>query len=699
MPSGHQARPLLLAGTALFAMISASAQAAEPDPVLPAATAPAAGREAGAQVYPAEFFARFAPRTALEMLTKVPGFVIRDEGGQRGLGQASANVLVNGQRLTGKSEDTFAQLGRIAAKNVERIELVDAATLDVPGLTGQVANLIVKEDGVSGNFAYRFEARARFTSPLHNRFEASLSGKLGEVGYTLGLSNLSHRGGAGGEGLIRAADGTLLERRDDVILSYFDAPKVSLALKYAGASGIAANFNGSFAQEYWRLTIDDARRPVGDVARDRAIRERDNERNYELGADVALPLGPGTLKLIGLLRGEFEPLSAQSVVTYADNRPPTGDRFEQDSDARERIVRAEYGWKQGGADWQLSAEAAFNSLTNQARLFTLAPGGDFQPVAFPGGNGGVEEARYEAILSYSRKLGGNLSLQLNGGAEYSRLTQSGAANVRRAFWRPKGSVSLAWAANRGLDISIKVNRRVGQLEFGDFLAQVFFENGNANSGNADLVPPQSWEFEFEAKQNLGKWGSTTLRLYDHRISDLVDIVPIGATGESPGNIDGARRYGLEWASTIELAPLGLKGARADLKLFLEASRLRDPLTGEVRPISSTDLRRIEAGLRHDIPGSPWAWGVNANNSVVSDYFRLGEVGRSYEGPTFMSLFVEHKDVLGLTVRGSINNILGARNEFSRTVWDGRRNGGAVAFTETRSRAIGPIFSLLLRGNI
>ena len=108
-------------------------------------------------------------------------------------------------------------MGRIAAKNVVRIELVDAATLDVPGLTGQVANLVVRSDGISGNFAYRFEARPHFTDPLFNRFESSLSGKAGRVEYTVGLSNLSSRGGAGGETLIQRPDGSLIE-----ISSYLD---------------------------------------------------------------------------------------------------------------------------------------------------------------------------------------------------------------------------------------------------------------------------------------------------------------------------------------------------------------------------------------------------------------------------------------------------------------------------------------------
>ena len=696
MPLRQMIRPALLAGSAILATVCAPAWAEE------AAAVPAAeGSSAhnGGQVYEAVFFTRFSPRTALEMLVQVPGFAIRDDGGQRGLGQATANVLVNGQRLTGKSEDTFTQLGRIAAKNVVRIELVDAATLKVPGLTGQVANLVVKSDGISGNFAYRFEARPHFTDPLFNRFESSLSGKAGRVEYTVGLSNLSSRGGAGGETLIQRPDGGLIERRDDVITANFDQPKVSLAAKIDAGNDTLINLSGSYRYYWFRYKLDDERELPGGVNRSRRYREREQGANFELGGDLAFKLAGGQLKLIGLARGNNGPSTNESVFTYADNRPQTGDRFHQQQDFSETIARAEYGWKAGGADWQVSAEAAYNKLNIAAELASLEPAGTFVPVPFPDGTGGVKEDRYEGILSYSRPLASNLSLQATLGGEFSRLSQTGGVQpVVREFWRPKGSIALAWAPAKGLDLSFKARRRVGQLNFGDFLARVFLGENNANVGNDQLVPPQSWEFELESKKALGKWGNTTLRLYDSHIQDLVDFIPIGASGESPGNLDGGRRYGIDWTSTIELAPLGIRGAKLDVKLQLERARVRDPLTGMARPMSEIQDRMLEIGYRHDIPGSKIAYGFNFNNYHFEDYYRLGEVGQAYEGPTFAGLFVEHKDVFGLTLRATAGNLLNGRNRFDRTVWAGRRTSSAILFTEHRDRLIGPIFSVLLRGN-
>ena len=70
----------------------------------------------GARVFTPLDFARFAPRNALDMLEEVPGFTIRGEDGARGLGQASANVLIDGERITNKSEGVFTQLSRIGTK-------------------------------------------------------------------------------------------------------------------------------------------------------------------------------------------------------------------------------------------------------------------------------------------------------------------------------------------------------------------------------------------------------------------------------------------------------------------------------------------------------------------------------------------------------------------------------------------------------
>src|SRR5688572_19671924 len=189
--------------------------------------APAAKSSADKRVYTPADFARFAPKTAYDMLVQVPGFTIRFPDQERGLGQASENVLINGERIANKSGGAIDQLQRTPGGNVDRIEIVDAATLGIAGLSGQVANVILKAVGKSsGAFAYRPHFRPHFTKPELVAGSISYSGKTGPVDYTLSLTNDPGRGGFGGPVLIFDPNMVLTERRHEVYQSEYDHAKM-----------------------------------------------------------------------------------------------------------------------------------------------------------------------------------------------------------------------------------------------------------------------------------------------------------------------------------------------------------------------------------------------------------------------------------------------------------------------------------------
>lgn len=65
--------------------------------------------------------------------------------------------------------------------------------------------------------------------------------------------------------------------------------------------------------------------------------------------------------------------------------------------------------------------------------------------------------------------------------------------------------------------------------------------------------------------------------------------------------------------------------------------------------------------------------------------------------SFLSAFVEHKNVYGLTLRATAGNLINARSRWDRVVYTGRRNSAPFDFIETRNRLIGPIISFSVRG--
>ena len=276
-------------------------------PPAPTEIAPTATSTAR-QIYTPADFARYAPKNAYDMLIQVPSFQIRDNENLRGLGQATGNVLFNGERPSNKADDMYTQLSRIPAGNVERIEVVDGATLDIPGLSGQVANIVYRADAFSGQFSWKPEFRAHYTDPLFTRADVSVRGRTGAVEYEVALNNDdSARSGAGGRTLIYDGAGNITERRKDIWNTHYDTPKLSGRITWDPAGDTVANLGGHYQRKYDRYYEDGVRIGPGLPDRIRTVYENEDGWNYEVSGDYQFGLGPGKLKLIGLRRVSHEP--------------------------------------------------------------------------------------------------------------------------------------------------------------------------------------------------------------------------------------------------------------------------------------------------------------------------------------------------------------------------------------------------------
>src|SRR4029078_1281215 len=190
-----------LLGSAALAMPAAALAQTPPPPSDPnVAPAPVATAVAAKRVYTAAGFARFALKTAYDMLVQVPSFTIRsNDQSQRGLGQASENVLINGERVANTPGGAIAQLRPTPVPNVDGIEIVDAASLGIAGLQGQVANVVLKTvTKSSGQFEYNPRCGPNYAKPESLAGLLSYSGKEGPVYYTLSVQNQPGRGAFGG---------------------------------------------------------------------------------------------------------------------------------------------------------------------------------------------------------------------------------------------------------------------------------------------------------------------------------------------------------------------------------------------------------------------------------------------------------------------------------------------------------------------
>ncbi|WP_293644848.1 Plug domain-containing protein [Sphingopyxis sp. RIFCSPHIGHO2_12_FULL_65_19] len=688
----------LVACAALTAVAPAAAQEPTGD-APPAIPVPVNGAERYA---PADF-SRFAPRTALDMVDKIPGFLIvtGTNGGDRGLGAATENVLINGERIANKATDARTALARITAAEVAYIDIVDGAGLNVPGLTGRVANVVLVAGAGSGGFTTTIRWQPEWRPRLDKNWlngEISTTGKIGGTNVTLSLKNEASRQGHWGPERVHDAAGVLLFTRDEFGAYDGDRPRLSAALARTTTNGNKWNFNlGGQLQLLGERVDSVSEQPANGIVRE-MFAFKEDEYNFDVGGDYELGLGKGRLKLIGLYRFEHSPF-VDSFIVDRTIGGRTGERFKQTADESESILRGEYSWRTGGGtDWQVALEGAYNQLDVDSEFAVLQPDGSFLPVPFGGERTKVEEKRGEASLTWGRSLASNLTAQVNLGAEFSELTSSGPGGLTRRFVRPKGKVALAWKVGGQTTINWFLQRRVDQLDFFDFASSVDVANGQGNGGNGLLVPPILNRTELEVVQDMGGWGNASIAFAYAYAQDLVDQVPLSPTTEGRGNLPPAHLYRISSKATLLLDRLGWKGARINSDVTWRRNRVRDPLTNQWRDQSGGQDYVVDLSLRHDVPGTNLAWGAGYFDEQYSPNLRLGAIEREYtEGP-FVTAFVEHKNVAGFTVKLSYRNLANMKDGFDRTVFVDRRDG-PVAFSEQRLRRFGRFFQLTVTGTL
>ncbi len=646
--------------------------------------------EDGKRVYEAAYFESFAPQTAFDMIRRLPGFQLRGGNNARGLGQGGANILVNGQQIVGKGGDPFGQVDRIPATDVVRLEIIDGTTLDIPGLAGQVVNVISEtQKGVSGSWEWIPEWRQR-QQPNLLRGSVKVSGETGNVTYAAELRNRARRNGDYGPESRRNADGSLYELRQFAGRYNVDSPGGTVNLTWKPTEDRIGNlnleynlFNFNRNSTISKSAIDVIRDnpadfPLDNIGENGAERFNfgEDEWNAKIDGDYEFPFMDGKLKLIGYYRAEHSP----TLARFFDYGPGFGlieqTEFKQTADEGEAIAKTEYSWSpKEGRDWQISLEGAYNFLDIENQ---------FSDILTPANSGGlnmleIDEKRAEGFITHTRKLNDKWSLQASLGAEYSELTAGGTT---RKFTRPKGSLSATYTKDETFNVTAKVERQVGQLNFFDFSSSVSLQDeiGDRDT-NLNLVPSQNWFGEVAINKTLKDGHSLEIQAHGRLFTDIVDQIPFGEDGSAVGNIGSGEAGGVHFNTTLKGDPWGLDGVELKTNVAWHMSSVTDPITLNTRQFSGMQNSEWNISLRHDIPKSDWAWGFFFGTFENASNYSPFAITRFDQRPGWSEIYIEHKDVLGMKVQAELGSVFETHNQADRIIFTGRRDLAGISRIE------------------
>ena len=667
----------------------------------------AATAENSAQVveYPAIFFAQYHPNTALDMVKQLPGFQLNDGESVRGFTASVGNILINSRRPSVKQDTPSSILGRIPAGNVIRIDLV-RGQMDGVDMLGQavVANIIMREESPAAVRWEGFVWKNFYTGIIMPGGSISLADKWHGFDYNAGLEGNHHAHITKGTRNLENGAGVRTENRNDkTVNKHFTISGNLNASGWVGQTLLQTNVELGFNDINDLTTAH--RRPLAAGSTPRTELFDNSRRNHdiEIGLNLERKLVPDLTGRSILLytHNNLQEPSTQTIINSLGQQT-----LFRSSDTgtltTEEIGRLEFEWE-GIADHSVkfNMEGALNKLENSLDQTVNTGAGPVVEIV-PGANTIVKEKRGDFLLKDTWSLG-HFELDYGMGAEVSKISQTGDAELERDFVFMKPQAMLSYSPVKGRQTRLRLEREISQLDFNDFVSSAVFQDEDLALGNPNLTPDKTWALEVSQEQRFGDIGVIKVTAFHHWITDVVDLLPLSPTFEAPGNIGDGRRWGLKVENTLPLDWLALDNARLNIRARWQDSTVVDPVTGDDRVLSGEsglvnsivfkdeDIKYTAAiDYRQDFQAAKVAWGWDVRFRDQRTLFKVNELDVYDEGTEF-SMFTETTRWFGVKIRFNLKDIFNVTRDRVRTIYLGERGSSGISRRElidtTRGRQL------------
>ena len=692
-------------------------------------------------LYPFSYFIEFAPRTALDMLNRIPGMTMsstnsrgsrsssgRSSGGSftnvsrggRGLGAGNngIQILINGKRTAGKNNDTQAQLQRIDADQVDYIEIIRGTSgeLDVRGST-QIANIVLFDE--VSNTTINYQASADYYADHSSKPGGSISyaGQAGDLNMIVSASAVP------GYRYTEMREKSILpgELPNDFIgqTQILDNATytISTNLDYQFSGKSSARFNALLAEddnptEVERLTVD----LKGGGFQHNLEREDipATNTNWEVGGDYEYRRNNGDrFKILGIANKNDTTNTRERWDVFEDLTEQKNLFLDTASTLEERIVRGSYTTGLiSGQSVEFGAERSQTVLDSKLALgllSSLSPGqpafGGLTPVRIPNANTRVEEIRYEPFAIYNWRINPRMSLETSLVYENSEISLSGDVSNSRTFNFFKPKVDYRFDITPQLQLRVMIEKFVRQLSFMDFVAinDQTDEDSDTLPGNSNLRPDYWWNYNFLAEYRLpDDQGVVSANFYHHRHKDFLQRIDVSngpnEIRSAAGNIGTGDMYVFEVKGSIRLKRLGMPNVLFTTTANARDSRVKDSFIDITRRFNNYHRGEFNWSIRHDIPKLRMNYGIAMRNRIDGGTKRwdIEDIEEDRADPYFTS-FIEIIAFGDLTFRLNARNLTDVEVCRDRIRYEGHIANNILEEVEYMCRDFGRTLSLQVTG--
>jgi hypothetical protein len=639
----------------------------------------AAAGQAGAQSFAPEYFNQFQANSAMDMVTRLPGFVF--EGGNAGRG-TPGNVLINSKRPTSKTEPLGDVLGRIPVAAVERIEVINggASGIDMQGYP-TIANVMLKPIDLVAASA-TVSSTVMPDGSLQPALDGNYSLKRGDksINVTLGWRRAPDTGLGTGSRTTQYADGSTSE---------------------VNISGSGINESKTVKFNYGQdlldgqLTVNGAVNPwtyQSEIHFDGAapaVNLNDNGgRTVEQGLAYSRDLSPSTSMDLKLLHRSAEAASDWGNVTSGGTAHAVSN-----TTASEQVVAGQLTWQardgvviRGGIEHTVNANDASNTWQ-----------GNGQAMPTPGVGAWIQESRTEGQLSSAWQVD-RLNAEAGLRIEHSSLSTSAGQQDGKAYVYPKPRLRLSLSPSQALQLRLRLEREVSQFSFYDNAGYFGMADKTLRADLPDLVPAKTWLCEGAVEYRFWQRGAATLSYTQAHISDAIDRMPIRtatATYDTAGNIGDANTDAVTGMLNLPTDGLALPQGLLKLSTTWRSSSVTDPATQASRRLSGEQPLGWRVEFSQDLPQQRANWGFSLDNGWSNDNWQVAERDTS-NGSGWARAYINYRPASNMTLTLELNNLASRTVSNDRVHYAGNDRLASVDFTEHNITRTQPFATLRLR---
>lgn len=660
--------------------------------------------EASIVTYEKEFFDRYNSVTLLDMLRIIPGVteILDDSGGddqnERGFGSGGDQILLNGRRLAGKSNNIDDTLSRFSASQIEKIELIRGATsgLDVQS-QGLVINISTFDTADTSTTFLQVGTRYTIDHIFQPRFLVSHSGSVDRFNYSVSAAREDN-------GFFFTRDEQFYDANDNQTgdrfvdgNSRFVNYKFNTNLSYAFEGGAELRLNGlyepgrSFGEELRESSSDPLSPALWDVDSD--------VDNWEVGGDYSVDLGfLGQLKALFVVNqnkrdGGVNRFRGAAATLFENNREVST------KDDREKIFRASLTEKiTDKQSLEFGGEVAINTSKRFFINSDRSAGSD-PFIVNNEDNVDIKENRYDIFAHHTYNISSRLVLQSSLTTEFSKIVADNIfpnGNIDRrdtSFTYLKPRFNLRFDVDPQNQIRATVEKTVSQLDFDNFVTFFDRQSNTFNFGNTNIRPEQMWRFSAAYEHRFANdGGSLEIELFYEDYSDYIskvdftdyqnfDGLSVGADAffalpptpalrmvvqngsgfaSKLGNIDSAKGYGATVQGSMRLGFVGIDDAVLSATYTYEKVEVTDQFLFDVRSFDGHSEHSINLNFRHDITDLGLTYGleveIESDNTTHDIDFRW----KRKPAAEFLA-FAEYNILQNLKARLELENITGVRS--------------------------------------